>query len=311
MGILRHLGRGEHRAVPDACLIGRSPDCALQLDDAQVSSQHAHLRWDGTCWSLRDLGSLNGTWVDGSRLEPGRAVTLAEGAELRFASDTQAWVLEDASAPEPAARDLTTGELHLARHGVLGLPTADEPDVVVYRDPDGAWVLEGDSHGATADGAVVTVRGTPWRLHLPSASSGTVRADPVLDDVSVDLWVSRDEEHVVVTLEAGGRRWEVPSRSHHYTLLLLARRRLETAGAVGAQQGWMDVDELRRMLRCEENKLNVDVFRIRRDFGKFGIQSPATVITRQRTQRRLRLELSRLTIRREGEASDPDPPPAR
>lgn len=49
--------------------IGRHPDADLFLDDVTVSRRHAeiHLTPDGPM--LRDLGSLNGTYVSGSRAE--------------------------------------------------------------------------------------------------------------------------------------------------------------------------------------------------------------------------------------------------
>ncbi|HEY6078750.1 MAG TPA: FHA domain-containing protein, partial [Polyangiaceae bacterium] len=54
-------------------LIGRGPQCALRLSAAYVSTQHALIRWDGHAWELLDRGSRNGTLLNGSLLEPGRA----------------------------------------------------------------------------------------------------------------------------------------------------------------------------------------------------------------------------------------------
>jgi hypothetical protein len=49
-------------------LVGRSPICDLVLDDRTVSRRHAELRRDGGAWVLADLGSTNGTWVNGWRI---------------------------------------------------------------------------------------------------------------------------------------------------------------------------------------------------------------------------------------------------
>jgi hypothetical protein len=49
-------------------LVGRSPICDLVLDDRTVSRRHAELRRDGDAWVLLDLGSTNGTWVNGWRI---------------------------------------------------------------------------------------------------------------------------------------------------------------------------------------------------------------------------------------------------
>jgi FHA domain len=58
-------------ALPDTdCTItlGRSRACDCVLDDPSVSRRHAELRRDGGLWLLRDLGSRNGTRVNGARL---------------------------------------------------------------------------------------------------------------------------------------------------------------------------------------------------------------------------------------------------
>ncbi|HEV8694326.1 MAG TPA: FHA domain-containing protein [Lysobacter sp.] len=45
--------------------IGREPGCDLVIEHPSVSRAHAELYHDGTNWRLRDLGSKNGTFVDG------------------------------------------------------------------------------------------------------------------------------------------------------------------------------------------------------------------------------------------------------
>ena len=54
--------------------IGRSPDCDLPLGDMTVSWHHAELRHDGQAWVLADLGSTNGTRVNGWRADSGFTV---------------------------------------------------------------------------------------------------------------------------------------------------------------------------------------------------------------------------------------------
>lgn len=50
-------------------LIGRSPECDIFLDDVTVSRRHAELRRTGETFTIRDLGSLNGTYVNRRRIE--------------------------------------------------------------------------------------------------------------------------------------------------------------------------------------------------------------------------------------------------
>lgn len=47
-------------------VLGRDPECDLAVEDDRVSRRHAHLRAEAEGWTLHDLGSKNGTWVDGS-----------------------------------------------------------------------------------------------------------------------------------------------------------------------------------------------------------------------------------------------------
>jgi len=53
-------------AVGDRELIlGREPPSGLALDDTIVSRRHCSVRYGGSAWNIRDLGSRNGTHVDG------------------------------------------------------------------------------------------------------------------------------------------------------------------------------------------------------------------------------------------------------
>ena len=67
-----------------AWLIGRAGSCDLVVGSPAVSGRHAQLVLDGDRWRLVDLGSMNGTQVNGWRvsepveLEPGDAITLGD-----------------------------------------------------------------------------------------------------------------------------------------------------------------------------------------------------------------------------------------
>lgn len=61
--------------------IGRSEDSDIFLDDVTVSRHHAELRHGAEGWSLRDVGSLNGTYVNRARVDDQR---LAGGDEVQI-----------------------------------------------------------------------------------------------------------------------------------------------------------------------------------------------------------------------------------
>jgi pSer/pThr/pTyr-binding forkhead associated (FHA) protein len=62
-------------------LIGRSPECDVFLDDVTVSRRHAELTREGETFSIRDLGSLNGTYVNRKRIE---SVVLEDDDEVQI-----------------------------------------------------------------------------------------------------------------------------------------------------------------------------------------------------------------------------------
>jgi LysM repeat protein len=69
----------------DAITIGRSPDNDIFVDDAEVSRHHARLTRQGNNWVLEDLGSRNGTFVNGQRISG--PVMLTPGAQVDFGPD--------------------------------------------------------------------------------------------------------------------------------------------------------------------------------------------------------------------------------
>jgi pSer/pThr/pTyr-binding forkhead associated (FHA) protein len=69
-------------------VLGRSRDCDIQLTDTNVSRRHAELRQEGASYWIVDLGSTNGTELNGRRVERARLsdgdrITLG-ATDLRF-----------------------------------------------------------------------------------------------------------------------------------------------------------------------------------------------------------------------------------
>ena len=65
----------------DSTVVGRHPDAAVFLDDVTVSRRHAEFRRHGTVFSVRDLGSLNGTYLDGVLFDG--EVPLRDGQDIQ------------------------------------------------------------------------------------------------------------------------------------------------------------------------------------------------------------------------------------
>ena len=56
----------------DIVRVGRSPESEVFLDDVTVSRRHAEFRRGAEGWSVRDVGSLNGTYVNRVRVDDQR-----------------------------------------------------------------------------------------------------------------------------------------------------------------------------------------------------------------------------------------------
>ena len=64
----------------DVVSLGRDPESDIFLDDITVSRRHAEVERDGARYSIRDVGSLNGTYVNRKLVESGE---LNEGDEVQ------------------------------------------------------------------------------------------------------------------------------------------------------------------------------------------------------------------------------------
>jgi hypothetical protein len=76
-------GRAGEHFIPqgERTTIGRSPDCDIFLDDVTVSRKHAVLVQGDADFSIEDLGSLNGTFVNRRRIDS--PTTLESGDEVQ------------------------------------------------------------------------------------------------------------------------------------------------------------------------------------------------------------------------------------
>lgn len=89
-GRLRVIHPGSDRALKPGRLLtlktdtrlGAEPDNDLVLRDQFVSGHHARLRWDGSAWWMEDLGSKNGTQVNGLPCYPHMPVQVPPHAQI-------------------------------------------------------------------------------------------------------------------------------------------------------------------------------------------------------------------------------------
>jgi hypothetical protein len=91
-------------------VIGRDADCDLVLSSQSVSGRHARLAWHAGQLVLEDLGSANGTWVAGERVQ--RAV-VKPGADVRLA---------DVALPWSDSRVVALVKLGASRSTIVAMP---------------------------------------------------------------------------------------------------------------------------------------------------------------------------------------------
>ena len=88
--------------------LGRSHACDVEFDEGTLSQLHCVFLKAKDGWSIEDLGSTNGTWVDGARLLRSQPVPLLDGAriqaaqlQLTFHDSTGLWRRLEAEAMRP------------------------------------------------------------------------------------------------------------------------------------------------------------------------------------------------------------------
>lgn len=98
-----------HDLPEQTTTIGRLAENALQIEDDSVSSSHAEVFAEDDRFFVRDLGSTNGTFLNGEKIEKS---LLHEGDELRFGSVLTRFGISEAPAEKAPVEssDLPTRE---------------------------------------------------------------------------------------------------------------------------------------------------------------------------------------------------------
>ncbi|MHB0875005.1 MAG: FHA domain-containing protein [Anaerolineae bacterium] len=126
--------------------LGRGPDNDIVLDDPQVSGRHARIAFAAGGATIMDLGSLNGTWVNGQRIPPRTPMALQPGMPFQIDEFTMRLLAPDSqvppsvgarvsikSDPTPGLVAYVEGKYHKFPFGkpVLTLGRAPENDIAI------------------------------------------------------------------------------------------------------------------------------------------------------------------------------------
>lgn len=298
VAMLENQATGERHWLSPRHLLGRASACQLRVDEPRVSAFHAELIWDGRGWLVQDLGSRNGTAIGARAVVAGEQVALERGSELMLAGRARFRMIDD-SPPHLIATN-PAGDVRVANDELLSLPTDDDPELTIYRDLDDRWMVESNSGVVAAiEGETLFAGGQPWRLMLPTSLPETreLANDLRLQGVDFRFRVSRDGEHVELSLLESGRSIPVETRAHLALLLVLARVRLEDAALLPeSERGWVHRDDLPKLLAVEPHMPNLWIHRARRQLAALGIRDAAMLIERRANATQLRIGVRRLEI---------------
>jgi predicted component of type VI protein secretion system len=128
----------------------------ITLDDDQVSRSHARVSVAGATITIEDLGSTNGTFVNGAKIDG--ATTLAPGDTVRIGATTFALEADAEREPEPVPEPaMPEPAVTVARAAAPEAPAREpEPEAATLatgtvgapREPFGAYLApEADKHG--------------------------------------------------------------------------------------------------------------------------------------------------------------------
>ena len=169
----------EERYTQSPVRIGRHPQNELCLSFGFVSGKHAQVDFDARGGSFVDLGSTNGSTVDGHRLEAGHAVAIAGGLsvtvgklEMRFS-----WTEAEGARPQPPV-DVAGGVVSRApRLPTMPIQAVDEPagadvPVAAMRTSSSCLPERGPFEGPPAMESPASFSGGPPAMEGPPAMAG-------------------------------------------------------------------------------------------------------------------------------------------
>ena len=287
MAILLHDVTDREVDLRGDTVIGRAREASLRIDNPRASEQHASLRWSGEGWELRDLGSSNGSFINGKRLEPGLAQALHEGDRLAFGDKDDPWLLVDDSPPPPMAVPEQGGEAVMGESGRLQLPAGPDPVVVFEQRGDEGWVAcAGPLEIPVPDKLSILLHGESWSLDLARTVRRRTLVEPddepawLLADCALHFACSSGDEIIQLGLGLGDERRPVPSRTYHRLLLLLARERLSDReqGLAESECGWIHIDDMAKQLDTYRSKVTADIYNLRKQFEQLPVEASKDLV---------------------------------
>ncbi len=286
-------------------LIGRAPSNDLVVSDDQVSWHHAAVWMENGQLCVRDMGSRNGTMLNGRRIRglevmrEGDVVSLGPDTELRVReqSHTAERVCLLVEQVEAGVRiPIRSDRFHIGggEDADLCIPGAEERLATLLVDADGQVTLATDDSSLTLQpGQQFEVAGYQLRVvYAPLTHAPTV--EPEADRYPYRLWVTLNGStgpEAKLTDERTGMEHVVDAENRVILLYLLARRLREDldAGKSSEEAGWTSDEQINvgvwgRSGTADSNNLHVLVYRLRKELREAGFD-PWFIEKRRRAMR--------------------------
>jgi len=330
MAIIRSTGSGEARSFERRLRIGRGSDNDLVLARDTVSTFHAYIEWRKGGFYLRDLGSRNGTALDGRRVTDW--TRLAVGSVISFGPDSQ-WRV-DALAP-PASREeqppLTLRSSDgLVRHPVredrftIGVgPTFDLPlsgsdgrlVASLYLEDDRCFLVATEEGAVVFGGAALAtgeptelapgrpfeVHGRAWELTVRAGLEGTATVEALMTRRRYShyrLELTQRGEFGDIAIHDGRSTHRFTEQELRFALLWVLG---DTLRSNPDSSGWVDDETLRTSVwgrRAAENQSSSTLAKLIHDtrsmLAKSGVDG--LFIEKRRGRTRLRLSAEQVVL---------------
>ena len=204
---------GRQRELPlelPSLVVGRAEGTGILIDDLSISRRHARLVIDSGRLMVEDLGSAQGTFIDGERISPGTANLVDQASELRFGDIVVRFVPPPpAELPGATIEDEESDRAHdLSTASRLGV-TLTPPNQPVYAGAPWIASVRVHNRSSVVDRVIVSVPDLPedWvkidrpALALPPGASETVeltvmpprRAEALAGDYDFTVLVTSTE----------------------------------------------------------------------------------------------------------------------
>jgi peptidoglycan lytic transglycosylase D len=243
--------------------IGRDTSCGITIDNKYVSRQHLDLSIEGGSWSVRDLGSSNGTYLGNTRVE---RVPLDTPVRLRLGTDGPTIRFE----VEGAASDIAATGPEISKYIDYYLAGGDAPagsrTMFIRRAFEAVQTKQRRQYRliiATVLLLFLAAGGYGLYLYLQTRNQRQLAEEIFYNMKSLQVDIARTEQAILKTAGPGGRQELARSRER--------RRQMER----NYERFLTEIGFYTRNLKPDE-KL---IFRMARVFGESELAMPADFVT--------------------------------